>query len=309
MDLKYIALFPGQGSQYVGMGKNAWENSDAAKEIFRRADESLGYSLSTLCFEGPEEELTATQNSQPAILTVSHVYYELFMDRYGITPLAAAGHSLGEYTALVAASALSFKDAVSIVHKRGRYMQEAVPRGEGTMVAVLGKPLEEVETALAQVSNGVAEVANINAPGQVIVAGDIGGIENFKALMEGAKIRELKVSAPFHCSLMEPARKAMEGDIHKAEFCRCSFPVFANVTADAEYEPEEIRRNLIEQITGRVRWHETVERLSGEYPNAVFIEFGPGRVLTGLNKKINRKLKAINISSFEDIALFESRIQ
>jgi len=288
---KILALFPGQGSQKVGMGNDLFQANEFVRELFNVADSALGFSLSKVCFEGPAAELTNTAIAQPAILTVSVAHYELASR--SVTPpniCAAAGHSLGEYSALVAAGAISFPDAVLLVNKRGRYMQEAVPRGQGTMVAVLGKELAEIEEAISKVTTGVVAAANINAPGQVVVAGDIAGVEAFKAALNGGKVIPLDVSAPFHCSLMAPAAAALAKDLDALTINPCRFPVFANVTAKAMTKPDEIRQNLKDQVCGRVRWVECMENAISETHPEAAMEFGEGRVLTGLLRKINKDL-------------------
>lgn len=297
-----FAMFPGQGSQKVGMGSELFTTSELAKELFEKADKSLGFSLSKLCFDGPAEELTATKNSQPAILTVSVICYELFKasDKF-VTPLAAAGHSLGEYSALVAANSLAFEDAVQLVHKRGTYMQEAVPVGQGKMFAILGKEIEEIELALSKVTDGVAEAANINAPGQIVVAGDVSGMEQFRELLTGAKIIELEVSAPFHCSLMKPAEIALSKDLDALSFKDPEFPIYANYTAEPTADGAIARENLKKQVCGRVRWVESIQNAIENVKPTQALEFGEGRVLAGLMKKINRDLSCKNVSSIESI--------
>ena len=207
MTNSYLALFPGQGSQKVGMGKELSANSEIARHFFDRAQKALGFDLANMCFDGPEDALTSTAIAQPAILTVSSICFELAKEKK-LNIACAAGHSLGEYSALVAAEALSFDDAVLLVHKRGRYMQEAVPVGSGKMLAILGKEVKEIEAAIAQLEQGIAQIANDNSPGQVVVAGDNKGIENLQKILAGSKIIELKVSAPFHCALMTAAGNA-----------------------------------------------------------------------------------------------------
>lgn len=293
---KILALFPGQGSQKVGMGHKSYEIQEIAKELFNMADKSLGFPLSKICFEGPAEQLTNTAIAQPAILTVSVICYEIF-SRTGQSSniVAAAGHSLGEYSALVAAGAISFADAVLLVHKRGKYMQEAVPKGQGTMVAVLGKEMNEIEEALAKVSTGIAQAANINAPGQVVVAGDIAGVDAFKAALNGGKVIPLDVSAPFHCKLMKPAADALAKDLDALNINKCRFPVYANFSANAVIEPGDIRQNLKDQVCGRVRWVESMNNAITEQKPTQAIEFGEGRVLNGLLKKINKEMPCQNI--------------
>ena len=205
-----FAMFPGQGSQKIGMGSGLISTFPKANEFFEIAESQLGFSLKQLCLEGPIERLTMTENAQPAILTVSTIAYAALQASHDVKPVIAAGHSLGEYSALVAAKAISFSDAVLLVHKRGRYMQEAVPVGTGKMVAVLGKEIADIEDVLAKVGDGVAEIANINAPGQIVVSGDVAGVSAFVAGLGKARVIELPVSAPFHSSLMKLGAQAHE---------------------------------------------------------------------------------------------------
>jgi [acyl-carrier-protein] S-malonyltransferase len=300
-----FALFPGQGSQKVGMGKQLFEQYDIAKELFARADEALGFALSSICFEGPAEKLTLTEITQPAILTVSTICFRLAQlqpNASAHTIVAAAGHSLGEYSALVAAEAISFEDAVRLVNKRGRYMQEAVPVGTGSMVAVLGKEVAELQAALDANTAGVAQIANINAPGQIVVAGSVEGVAGFKEKLGNAKVIELPVSAPFHCSLMKPAEEKLRLDLKEIQIKTPCFPVYQNFTASYSNDPETIRENLALQVCGRVRWVECVENVMKEtQPSAVW-EYGAGNVLTGLVKRINASVPRVNIDSPESLA-------
>lgn len=288
---RILALFPGQGSQKVGMGKQLFDSHELAQEYFTMADKALGFSLSEICFSGPAEKLTSTAIAQPAILTVSVIAYEIARrDNPQMNIVAAAGHSLGEYSALVAARAISFSDAALLVHKRGRYMQEAVPKGQGAMVAVIGKELSDIESALSKVTTGIAQAANINAPGQVVVAGDIAGIEAFKAALGGGKVIPLDVSAPFHCKLMAPAATALAKDLDALTINKCAFPVYCNFTAQATTEPAQVRQNLKDQVCGRVRWVECMENAITEQNPTSATEFGEGKVLTGLMRKIKKEL-------------------
>lgn len=295
-----FTLFPGQGSQKVGMGKDLFDTYPLAQELFAQADEALGFTLSEICFQGPAEKLTLTEIAQPAILTVSTVCYQLWRQTpHGSQqPIAgAAGHSLGEYSALVAAGALSFQDAVRLVNKRGKYMQEAVPVGTGKMVAVLGKEVAEIEAALNSSASEVAQIANINAPGQIVVAGSVAGVNSFVERLGAAKVIELQVSAPFHCDLMKPAELKLRDDLAAIEIKKPAFPVFQNYTAQASDDPEVIRENLALQVCGRVRWVECVENaLATLAPSAVW-EFGAGNVLTGLVKRINSGVARVNVDS------------
>lgn len=296
-----LALFPGQGSQKVGMGSqymapSANTRTEIAQEYLATADKILGFKLSQIMLNGPAEQLTETAVAQPAILTVSTIAYQIAVaNDPALVPVGAAGHSLGEYSALVAAGAISFEDAVMLVHKRGRYMQEAVPKGAGNMVAVLGKELAEIEQAISKVSTGIAQVANINAPGQVVVAGDVAGVENFQGHIDGGKVIPLDVSAPFHCSLMKPAADSLAKDLDGLTIQKCKFPVYANFTGAPMREPEEIRQNLKDQVCGRVRWVELMQNAIADLKPTTAIEFGEGRVLAGLLKKINKDLPCRNL--------------
>jgi len=303
-----LGLFPGQGSQKVGMGKELFETAEIAREIFDIADKVLGFPLSKLCFEGPAEELTATAVAQPAILTVSTIAYSLAAkENPGLTLVAGAGHSLGEYSALVSAEALTFSDAVSLVNKRGRYMQEAVPRGRGKMIAVLGKELPELEDVLSNVKHGVAQIANVNAPGQIVIAGDAAAVDEFTKLLPGAKIIELPVSAPFHCSLMKRAEESLAKDLAAISFKQCKFPVYANFTGRAVREPEEVRASLKNQVCGRVRWTECMTNSIAETTPSLSVEFGAGNVLAGLLKRIDPSLARKSVGSLAEAqALFRS---
>jgi [acyl-carrier-protein] S-malonyltransferase len=296
-----LALFPGQGSQKVGMGKDLLAVTPLATRLFEQADEVLGISLSKICFEGPAEELTKTAIAQPAILTVSTICFQMAEEKLGTLPIvAAAGHSLGEYSALVAAGAISFADAVALVHKRGKYMQEAVPVGRGKMVAVLGKEISEIEAAIAKIVSGVVEIANYNAPGQVVVAGDAGAVDAFVSQV-GGKCLPLPVSAPFHCSLMKPAEDRLASDLKSLKISKPRFPVFANVSAEAKTDPEDIRDNLRRQVCGRVRWVECIERALKNSNAQRSVEFGSGNVLSGLMKRIQSELPRATADSIESL--------
>lgn len=301
--MKVLGLFPGQGSQSVGMGADFIESWQPAREVFEIADETLGQPLSKLCLEGPVEKLTATQFSQPAILTVSTICYRYALSELGdqLDLTAAAGHSLGEYSALVAAEAIEFPDAVLLVHKRGQYMQAAVPAGEGRMIAVLAKPLEEIEAAVDKVKSGVVSVANVNAPGQIVVAGAAEAIVELCDYLDSAKVKELNVSAPFHCPLMQPAQDQLAVDLKQLSIKPPKCPVYANVSAEPLTDPESIRRALIEQVTGRVRWLESMERASSELPRCVAVEFGAGNVLSNMLKRIASQITRFSISKPDDV--------
>ena len=290
---RIVGFFPGQGSQSVGMGKALFDAEPLAQELMLFADDVLGFSLSKLCFEGPIEELTLTKFTQPALLAVSYTAFRLCP-----APLAcAAGHSLGEYSALVAAQALSFGDALQLVHKRGCYMQEAVAVGSGKMAAIMGPSEAELQAMIAEVTAGVAEIANINSPGQIVVAGDSAGIDNLVEIVKqkGAKAIPLNVSAPFHCCLMEPAARSLAADLDAVVFNDPKFPVYANVTAHAIRSGAEARELLKRQVCATVRWSELVTNLVAEQQITQAIEFGPGGVLSKLLKRIDSSISATQV--------------
>ncbi len=279
-------LFPGQASQKVGMGKEFFETSLLARELFLKADEILGYKISDLCFEGPESKLTLTENTQPALLVVSCIAFRLL----GIEPLIAAGHSLGEYSALVAAESLKFEDAVMLVHKRGKYMQEAVPVGTGAMAAVLGASHEEVESVLKKIDTGVVEIANWNSQSQIVISGDKEAVEEAVATVKAPKTVMLPVSAPFHCTLMMGAREKLSTDLDQVEFKNPRFPIISNVGARVIDDGDAAREALKKQVTHSVQWYRSMkvlERMKIE----VTVELGSGNVLSGLMKRISRQWK------------------
>ena len=295
-------VFPGQGSQFAGMGKDLAENFPAARRVFEEADEALGFDLARLCFEGPEEDLKLTANTQPAILTVSIAALRALESETGISPDCAAGHSLGEYSALVCAGALDFADAVRTVRRRGIFMQEAVPVGVGAMAAVMGlegEPLEEVCRAAAQ--GEIVSPANFNSPGQVVIAGHSGAVERAIALAreKGAKrALPLPVSAPFHCALMEPAGERLAGVLEGIEVKPLRIPVVTNVEAAPNGDSSRIRDLLVRQVSAPVRWEESVAAMAAMGVE-LFVEIGPGKVLAGLIKRI---AKTIPVQNVEDTA-------
>jgi len=276
-------VFPGQGSQEVGMGRDFHDRFPKARDLFARADEILGFSISKTCFEGPEETLRLTQNTQPALLVVSTIAFTLL----GLDPAIACGHSLGEYSALVAAGALSFEDAVSLVHKRGRYMQEAVAVGVGAMAAVLGAGSEQVEKGLASVKSGTVSVANWNSPEQVVIAGHKEAVEEALRAIAPPRSVMLPVSAPFHTTLMKTAEERLSADLDRVEFRDLRFPVITNVDARKIRAGEEARDALKRQVSRPVLWSRAMEMLLLEGVRTV-VELGPGKVLSGLIRRISR---------------------
>lgn len=301
---KIAFLFPGQGSQKIGMGKDLFEQEAVSKAVFEEADNTLGFDLSSMIFEGDAEELTLTYNAQPALLTTSIAILKKF-EESGIKADYAAGHSLGEYTALVAAGALSFKDAVYAVRKRGELMNEAVPAGEGAMAAILGldkAALVEVTKEVTE-SGHLVELANLNCPGQIVISGTAKGVElaSEKAKEKGAKRAiALEVSGPFHSALMKPAAEKFTDVLSKLDIADAKTQVISNVTADIVTSRDEIETKLIEQLYSPVRFEESVERLI-DLGVTTFIEIGPGKVLSGLVKKVNRRLTTISVSDQETI--------
>ncbi|MGD0212135.1 MAG: ACP S-malonyltransferase [Terriglobales bacterium] len=283
-------LFPGQGSQAIGMGKELANNYAVARQTFEEADEALGYKLSELCFDGPEEKLKLTEITQPAILTVSVAAWRVLREK-GLQPDFVAGHSLGEYSAHVAAGTIAFADAVRTVRKRGQYMQEAVPVGVGAMAAILGMPGNKVNEIAADAAQGeVCQAANINSPEQIVISGNTGAVERAIQLAHerGAKKAvSLPVSAPFHCSLMQPAQDRLAQDLAALTFQNPSCPVVCNVDAAAVVSAEAARAALVRQVTGTVRWEPSVRLLIEKGAN-LFIEVGPGKVLWGLMRQIDR---------------------
>ena len=299
-------LFPGQGSQEVGMGRDVYEASPAARAVFDAADDALGFELSRICFEGPEEELVRTELQQPAILTTSVALLRALQERAKPAPQLVAGHSLGEYTALVAAGALGFEDAVRLVHARGRFMQEAVPEGRGAMAAVLGLGAAEVESvceATRSVSGKVVAPANYNSPQQTVIAGDAAAVEVActRARQEGAKRTiPLAVSAPFHCALMAPAAEKLALELARVRFEAPSPPVVNNVEAQPNDDPARIAALLEAQVTAPVRFVEMVERMT-ELGVSRVLEVGTGRVLSGLVARIARRVERGNLSALADV--------
>lgn len=302
---KTAFLFPGQGAQYVGMGQELAGQYPGFRRYFEQASSLLGFDLTRLCWEGPEEELKQTANQQPAILTVSVACLSLLAEA-GLKPDVVAGLSLGEYSALVAAGALSFQEAVPLVRKRGTYMQEAVPLGAGGMAAILGLDngkIDELCALARQETDMVAEGANYNCPGQVVVSGHHGAVDRVMELAAaaGGKAVKLSVTAPFHCSLLIRAGEMLAGALDQVQLRDASVPVVANVTADYVTDAGAIRNLLIEQVSRPVRWEESVRRMIDSGVER-FIEVGPSRHVTGFLKKIDRKLQVFNVEDTQSLA-------
>jgi len=299
-------LFPGQGSQYVGMGSDFYEKFDSVKEIFRTVDKTLGFSLSNIILNGPEAELKLTQNTQPAIMTIGVCIFNVLNQQFGLNLNNArffAGHSLGEYTALVCGGSLTIERAAYLLHERGKSMQDAVPSGQGAMMAILGMTIHEVENEINLLPKGeICEIANDNTSGQVVVSGKKMVIEILNENLKKKKKKGilLPVSAPFHCSLMKKAAENMKDKIENTNFLKPKPSIISNVTAKEETDVDKIRPLLIDQITSRVRWRESIDFMIKQGV-ASFLEIGPGKVLSGLVKKINRNVKISNINSIEDI--------
>lgn len=307
---KLAFLFPGQASQYPGMGRDLASNFPDCKSVFDEADSALGFPLSHLCFEGSEDELKLTANTQPSILTVSVAAWRAIQSK-GITPDYAAGHSLGEYSALVAAGAIDFASAVKIARKRGQYMQEAVPASEGAMAAILGLSPTDVADVCKKASQGeVVSPANLNSPEQTVVSGHAAAVKRAVeiASQSGAKRAViLPVSAPFHCSLMQPAQQRLESDLRAAKFSPLKFPVITNVDAEAETSGDEARESLIRQVTMPVRWLDSIREMIDQGVT-IFVEVGPGKVLTGLLRQIDRSVRVFNVEDAASVAATVDKI-
>ena len=308
--MKTAFVFPGQGSQKVGMLQDLYNAYPIVKQRFEEADEALGYSISKLCFEGPDTELVKTANTQPAILTASVACYEILKEQ-GFTPDIVGGHSLGEYSALVAAGVLNFKDAVYVVHKRGEYMQEAVPLGKGAMAAILALPREQVVEICEDVNASVGSVqaVNFNCPGQIVIAGETAAVETAAEKMKEAGAKRavmLPVSAPFHSRLMEPAALRLKEELDKIQVCDAQIPVVANVTGKILTNANDIKESLVTQAANPVLWEDCVAEMVN-FGVTRFVEVGPGKVLTGFTKKINKDMESgadvvVNYSGSEGAA-------
>lgn len=304
---KLAFVFPGQGAQKVGMGKDFYDNYDVAKKMFKEADEALGYSIMKMCFEGPEEDLKLTANTQPAILTISCIANEILKEN-GIQPEITGGHSLGEYSALVAAGVLNFQDAVALVHKRGSYMQEAVPVGEGGMAAIIGVDRDKIVEVCQQVSaESSVQAVNFNCPGQIVIAGATKGVELAVEELKAAGAKKaviLPVSAPFHSTLMKPAAEKLAVELDKVTISDAKIPVVANVSAEILTKAEDIKASLVAQAASPVLWEDCVARMK-EFGADVLLEAGPGKTLCGFNRRIDKTITSLNV---EDVASLEKSL-
>ena len=302
----FAVIFPGQGSQFVGMGKEFYDKFDIVKKLFKEADEALGLSLSKIILEGPKEELDLTANTQPAIFLISYSIFQVIKKEFNKDLNKAkffAGHSLGEYSAIACAGYLDFKDTIKILKIRGDAMQNSVPKGEGGMVAVLGSTIENIEKILEDNKNNfLAEIANDNSEGQIVLSGKIQDLEKLSAVLKVNKIKNIKlpVSAPFHCSLMNKATDIMKKELVKLKFKKGSNSLISNITADEIFNADELKDLLIMQIENRVRWRESVINMIGKDINQ-FIEIGPGKVLSGLVKRVGKEVEVSSINNEEDI--------
>ena len=301
-------LFPGQGSQIVGMGSEFYDSFDIVKKIFNEADNKLNFKISDIILKGPEDELKLTKNTQPAILVVSFSIYTVLKKEFNFNLKMTkflAGHSLGEYSALVSSNALSFSDALYLLYERGKAMQEAVPLGKGSMIAVMGSKIDELKELINEIKDKkVCEIANDNAEGQTIISGDTESINFLKIILKEKKKRfiPLNVSAPFHCSLMKPAAEKMKDKINSIVFKKPEIDLICNVSTMPENQPEKIKELLVQQIYSPVRWRESIINMHNQKV-ANFIEIGPGKVLSGLIKRIDKNVKVSAINTEEDIKL------
>ena len=302
----FSVIFPGQGSQIVGMGKEFYDRFDIVKKLFKKADETLSLPLSKIILEGPKEELDLTVNTQPAIFLISYSIFQVIKKEFNIDLHKAkffAGHSLGEYSAIACAGYLDFQDTIKILKIRGNAMQNSIPKGEGGMVAVLGTTIENIEKILENNKNNfLAEIANDNSEGQIVLSGKIKDLEKLSAVLKVNKIKNIKlpVSAPFHCSLMNKATDIMKEELIKLKFKKGNNSLISNITADEIFNADELKDLLIKQIENRVRWRESVINMIGKDVNQ-FLEIGPGKVLSGLVKRVSKEVKVHSINNEEDI--------
>ena len=300
---KISFVFPGQGAQAVGMGKDFYDNFDSAKNFFDEADDALGYSIKKMCFEGSENDLKLTANTQPAILIVSVIAAELLKSE-GINAEVAGGHSLGEYSALVTAGALKFRDAVILVHKRGQFMQEAVPVGEGSMAAIIGLD----DKIIVDICNEVSEIdavqaVNFNCPGQTVIAGTVKGVDSAVEKLKAAGAKKaviLPVSAPFHSTLMKPAAEKLSVELDKTKIQNAAFPIAANFNGKLETDSAEIKNNLVAQADNPVKWIDCVKAMQN-FGADTFVECGPGKTLCGFNRRIDKQIKSLNVENIESL--------
>ena len=299
-------MFPGQGSQSVGMGADLYKNFDLVKKLFKEADQKLNYPISKIILEGPENQLKLTKNTQPAIMTISYSIFKLMTEEFNIQTKDIkyfAGHSLGEYSALVSVGSLNFQDALYLLHERGKSMQEAVPEGKGSMLAVMGLKMDEVKKYIDQIKGkGICEIANDNSDSQIILSGEKTAMEEINKILKADKKKSifLPVSAPFHSSLMKSAAEKMRDKIFNTNFKNLSIDIVSNVTAEAEKNSENIKKLLVEQIYSKVRWRESILYMIKNGVNE-FIEIGPGKVLSGLVKRISGNVNVKSINTIEDI--------
>jgi [acyl-carrier-protein] S-malonyltransferase len=296
-------VFPGQGSQAVGMGQDLHERFASVRELYAEADDALGYSLTCIIREGPEQTLRQTQHTQPAILLVSVAAYRAL----GVRPSVVAGHSLGEYSALVAGEALEFRDAIRLVHKRGRYMQEAVPEGRGAMLALIGVDLAAIEQAIAE-ETGVVDVANYNSPGQVVIAGEREAAERVAARCGARQAVMLPVSAPFHCRLMQPAEDRLREDLAEVAIADPRIPLYNNVDACKVTSAAGVRDGLERQVSRPVRWTELVQRMVADDGIGLCVEVGPGTVLSGLIRRIDRSVERLAVHDAASLEAVQARL-
>lgn len=306
-------LFPGQGSQYVGMGKDLYDNYEVAREVFDEASESLQMDLKKLCFEGPADKLGLTEFSQPAILTVSYAAYRVYEKLFNLKPVVLAGHSLGEYSALVVSKALKFFDVVKVVKARGKFMQSAVPLGIGTMAAILGLGREKVEEACKEATDeAYVQPANYNCPGQIVISGYVKGVDiasDISRVKGAVKTIKLSVSAPFHSKLMEPAAEKLASHFDYVEISDPEIPVISNVDAEPNYSKNTLKELLVKQVSNAVKWEDSMKKTISDFKVSRVIEFGPGRVLCGLMRKIDRKIKVLNLENCANLNKIEKEVK